>query len=868
MTSRTVATKLVAVAALMLAAVMSLAIAAVLFSRTTGRAAERVYQEGVVQLLVATRLEVTLVRHRKIVESAPAEVDLTVLASNRRTLDHLSAQLHKEIVSVAADLMLQSVSGIDPIAHVNLLVEAGEQTLTFAENFAQDKAHASAREYESLAASFNKLVSDYSARRIAIAGSEVDSLSDSARRLMLWIGVSVLLILFGLLPLGAFVLHDVLRRLATIRSVVHDLAHERVEVQIPYTTEKDEVGELARALELFKANALALLETKQHLAEQNTQLARLSESLELRVEQRTQQARALADAAREASAELARKVDEKTKVEEDLRAANDKLQAATNAKTQFLANMSHEIRTPMNGVLGMCELMLGTALDKRQRHLAQTMRQSASMLLVIINDILDLSRIETGKLELETNPFDLDSCLEGVAAAVGQSAQAKGLDFGVVVDTDVPATIFGDIVRLRQVLLNLVGNAIKFTAKGEVCVRVGFEPGADGAGCLRFSVRDTGIGIDKAGQERLFQSFSQADTSITRKFGGTGLGLAIVKNLVEMMGGHIELDSALGKGTTVSFALPFDRASQIAVSHVAPARPLAQRSIAVLAEAGVRRQAIVSQLLRSGADVTTMTAFEELMARAEDGEHFDVLVLDRLPQGQSFADVVDWLADSLAGTRLVLMSTMGSSAPQTPGRLESGRLVSYPALRTDLVSAALGTEIAAEIAQAQAASAHDGPGTSRQLGLTVLVAEDNPVNQEIAKEFLMQIGCTFVVVENGLEALVAFDARKFDLILMDCQMPQMGGIEATAQIRAREARAGLPATPIIALTANAFPSDADECLASGMNGFLSKPYGQNELEEIIVDVLTGFDETSADDLVGSRPLATAACEHARLMPAE
>ena len=228
MTRRSVATKLVAVAALILAAVLSLAIAAVLFSRTTGRAAERVYHEGVLQLVLATRLEVTLVRHRRIVESAPAEVDLTVLARERDVLNKLSADLRKEIGPVAADLSKQSADVLDPTAHVNALVEAGEQTLTFAENFAQDKAHASAREYETLASSLNQLVSAYSARRIDISGSEIDNLSVTARRLMLWIGISVLLILFVLLPLGAFVLHDVLSRLATIRSVVHEIGRAHV----------------------------------------------------------------------------------------------------------------------------------------------------------------------------------------------------------------------------------------------------------------------------------------------------------------------------------------------------------------------------------------------------------------------------------------------------------------------------------------------------------------------------------------------------------------------------------------------------------------------------------------------------------------
>ena len=543
---------------------------------------------------------------------------------------------------------------------------------------------------------------------------------------------------------------------------------------------------------------------------------------------------------------LSTRIEQQQSVEHALIKARDQAELASRAKSEFLANMSHEIRTPMNGVLGMTELLLATELTKKQRRFAANIRNSGEALLSIINDILDFSKIEAGKLELNPVIFDLHELLENIAAMFAERAERAGLAFACTYPPGAHAAFRGDAVRVQQILTNLIGNALKFTQIGEVRLEAHLVEATAHSTIVKFEVKDTGIGIPAPHLAKIFDSFSQADNSITRRFGGTGLGLAICKQLADLMGGEIGVTSAPDHGSTFWFTCPL-RKEQAARAPTTRCTAFNGRRILIADDSIAPHQAVGHQLTAWGVHHRTVVTDEEataaLAGAAQQGTAFDCVIVDYRFAGRGTEFVARYRKSNppQALPKFIMLTNI-SSLQSTGQWIDAGvsAYVQQPIRRQELIEAlAIAFDIPTPSAAETTNSPHALPEQTR-FDTNILVAEDNLVNQELIRGMLESLGCRVHVESNGRELLKAllefeFDARRdpFQLVLMDCQMPELDGFSATRTIREHELRHGNAPIPIVAITANALDGDREACLAAGMNDYLSKPFTRVQLTDML-----------------------------------
>jgi signal transduction histidine kinase/CheY-like chemotaxis protein len=598
----------------------------------------------------------------------------------------------------------------------------------------------------------------------------------------------------------------------------------RVSVEEDYTLRgeagnNDEVGALVTSFN-------RMLE---RIQERDTALQEAKDALEFRVQERTE--------------ELRQEISERKHAEEQASRAKEAAEAASRAKSEFLANMSHEIRTPLNGVMGMTDLALETELTDEQREYLETAKMSADLLLTVINDILDFSKIEAGKIDLDIVEFDLRESMEAVTKTMVARADEKKLELLCDIASEVPEVVRADPNRLRQVIINLIGNAIKFTAAGEVQLKVRSEE-AEGRECnLHFTVLDTGIGIPKDKRAAIFEAFSQADSSTTRKYGGTGLGLTICTRLVGMMGGKMWVESEVGQGSQFHFTMRVGiaEASRMMASPPASTEILAGVKVLIVDDNSTNLRILEAMARRWQMKPTAVDSGEKALqklfgAKAAGGPYQLILTDMHMPGMDGFSLVRKIRENSEFSIATIMMLTSAGHRGDAE-RCKALGVAAYllkPVRQTELrmaIAQALGTrqqEGARPVITRFSVKGAQQPSTS----LRVLVAEDNAVNQRLVVRLLEKRGHRIEVAGNGREALAALKKASFDLVLMDVQMPEMDGLEATAAIRQREKSEGTH-QPVIALTAHAMKGDREKCMVAGMDGYLTKPIRPEELDAIL-----------------------------------
>ncbi len=571
-------------------------------------------------------------------------------------------------------------------------------------------------------------------------------------------------------------------------------------------------------------------------------------SLERRVDERT--------------IELREEIGERERIELQLREAKDAAELANRSKSQFLANMSHEIRTPMNGIIGMTRIALGTRLDAEQKHYLNTVQSSAESLLTVINDVLDFSKIEAGKLEMEEVEFELRKTLAEAVDTVAIKAHEKTLDIAHRISPDVPDHLIGDPFRIRQVILNLLGNAIKFTEHGEIVLETSLVELDDknDLATLKFSIHDTGVGIPAIKQGMIFEEFSQADGSTSRTFGGTGLGLTICRKLVDMMNGHIGVQSTLGEGSTFSFDLPL-RVSHHKSSVPESSQILRDSSVLVACGSFTTRGIINELLLHWDMNVTSCDtvrdAMDKIREAQEQGRPFGLVIADAEctdEKANDLATVIRSTSDITQPELILLTNPVETVSPETVEKLSITSLLAKPIQESALLDALMTAAGASNIDFISGPARVGSAKTSRVLALHILLTEDNKINQELTELVLEQEGHTIRVAGNGQDALAAMAQEQFDAVLMDVQMPVMDGFEATRQIRKMENNTGRH-MPIIGLTAHAMRGDREKCLQIGMDEYVTKPVEPPRLFRALYKVVAQFAEQNGiKQTIGENPM--------------